>query len=217
MKEIDEILDLWESFESRANARRGAQIDQVKEDRRFLSGKQWERVDNKLYPKGRPRKTVNVLLNSVVSTVNSYQGYPFIPYSPVEEIDGVVRAFNKAGQNSRAPYDALFNSVGYGLGYLALGSDDVYDSKTQSFVTVPALYSVQNVENVFYDPDSVNVDGSDAQEAAIVEYRSKNYVRMKYGEEFLPEEGFKPRVKTHDNTNGDTTKLPQSSQRRKMS
>lgn len=204
MKKIDEILDLWDNFESRANARRGNQIDQVKEDRRFLSGKQWERVDNKLYPKGRPRKTVNVLLNSVVSTVNSYQSYPFVPYSPVEEIDKLSRAFNKAGQNSRAPYDALFNSIGYGLGYMALGSDDVYDQQTKTFVTVPALYSVQNVENVYFDPDSQNADGSDAQEAAIVEYRSKNYVRMKYGEDFLPEEGFKPRVRTHDNTNGDT-------------
>ena len=204
MKNIDEVLELWKDFESRCNTARSTQIDRIKEDRRFLGGQQWDKSDNKLYPRGRPRRVINVLSNSVTSTVNSYAGYPYKWYSANQEIDAIGNAFLKAGQNSRAPYDALYNSVAFGLGYMAIGSEDMVDNTDGTTVSVPALYSIDLVENVYFDPDSKNMDGSDAVEAAIVEYRSKAWVKAKYGEKWVTEEGVKPQVNTHDNGNSET-------------
>lgn len=44
MKTIDEVIELWKDFESRATAKRSTQISRIKEDREFLSGKQWDRT-----------------------------------------------------------------------------------------------------------------------------------------------------------------------------
>lgn len=204
MKDIEEVIDLWKKFEARASAKRSRQIERVKEDRRFLAGTQWDRNDNRLYPKGRTRRVINVLGNSIQSTVNSYSAYPYLPYSPIGESDKAATAFMRAGQNARAPYDALYSSVAFGLGYMAIGSDTAYDKATGQNVNVPALYAVKKVENVYFDPDSQNCDGSDAVEAGLVEYRSKSWVRMKYGEEFASEDGVRAVVNTKDNGNSDT-------------
>ena len=45
MKTIDEVIELWKDFESRATAKRSTQISRIKEDREFLSGKQWDKRD----------------------------------------------------------------------------------------------------------------------------------------------------------------------------
>ena len=191
MLNIEEAIDAWKKFEARANTKRTTQIDRVKEDRTFLSGEQWDNDDLNVIDDTRSsiRKTVNILGNSVNSTVNVYASYPYKFYSPNDEIDRACEAFLRSGSNGRAPYDALYNNVAFGLAYMAIGSEQVMDPQTGELVDVPALYNVDKIENVYWDPDSVEMDGHDAMEAAIVEYRSKEWVRAKYGNEWAPEKG----------------------------
>lgn len=204
MLNSEQAIEAWKKFESRANAKRGTQIDRIKEDREFLSGNQWDEDDLQIIDSTRPRRTVNVLGNSVNSTVNVYASYPYKFYSPDEEIDAACEAFLKSGSNARAPYDALYSNVAFGLGYMAIGSEQVMDPETGEEVDVPALYSVEKVENIYFDPDSIEIDGHDAMEAAIVEYRSKEWVRAKYGEEWAPAKGVRAVVNTTDNKSADT-------------
>lgn len=204
MLSIEEAIDSWQKFESRANAKRGTQIDNIKADREFLSGKQWDEDDEKIIDGTRAKKTVNILGNSVNSTVNVYASYPYKPYSPDEETDMACEAFDKAGANSRAPYDALYNNVAFGLAYLAIGSEDMWDPESGEMIPVPALYNVEKIENVYWDPDDSTIDGHDAQECGIVEYRSKEWVRAKYGEQYAPDKGVRAIVNTKDNKSADT-------------
>ena len=75
MKTIDEVIELWKDFESRATAKRSTQISRIKEDREFLSGKQWDKNDARWM---QTRSSgVNVLANSVNSTANAYANYPY--------------------------------------------------------------------------------------------------------------------------------------------
>lgn len=203
MKTIDEVIELWKDFESRATAKRSTQISRIKEDREFLSGNQWDRDDSRLIAASRPRRTINVLANSVNSTANSYANYPYKWFSDNPEVDAAADAFLKSGGNARAAYDALFSSVAFGLGYFALGSESITDESGES-VEIPALYSVDNVENVYFDPDSVEIDGRDAVEAAIVEFRSKNYIQAKYGSEWVTSKGVRPVVNVSGNIDPDT-------------
>ena len=203
MKTINEVIELWKDFESRATAKRSTQISRIKEDREFLSGDQWDSDDSRLIAASRPRRTINVLANSVNSTANSYANYPYKWFSDNPEVDAAADAFLKSGGNARAAYNALFSSVAFGLGYFALGSESITDESGES-VEIPALYSVDKVENVYFDPDSVEIDGRDAVEAAIVEFRSKNYIQAKYGSEWVTSKGVRPVVNVSGNIDPDT-------------
>lgn len=201
MKTIDEVIELWKDFESRATAKRSTQISRIKEDREFLSGQQWDKNDARWM---QTRSSgVNVLANSVNSTANAYANYPYKWFSDNPEVDAAADAFLKSGSNARAAYDVLYSNVAFGLGYFALGSETIVDEDGTQ-VEIPALYSVDKVENVYFDPDSIEIDGSDAVEAAIVEFRSKNYVEAKYGSDWVTGKGVRPVVNVTDNHNPDT-------------
>lgn len=202
MKTFEEVIELWKDFESRATAKRSTQINRIKEDRTFLSGNQWDNTDTRLIASNRPRRTINVLANSVNSTVNGYANYPYKWYSDSQEVDEAADAFLKYGSNGRAAYDVLFSSVAFGLGYFALGSETVYD-EVGNPVEIPALYSVDRVENILFDADSIEIDGRDAVEAGILEFRSKNYIEAKYGEEWVTPKGVRALVNVTDNKNPD--------------
>ena len=203
MKTIEEVIELWKDFESRATAKRSTQINRIKDDRTFLSGNQWDSTDTRLIAANRPRRTINVLANSVNSTVNGYANYPYKWFSESQEVDGAANAFLKYGSNARAAYDVLFSEVAFGLGYFALGSETVMDEEGNP-VEIPALYSVDKVENIYFDPDSIECDGRDAIEAGIVEFRSKNYIEAKYGEDWVTSKGVRALVNVTDNKNPDT-------------
>lgn len=204
MLTVEECLDKFEDFEHRCTEKRSEQISRIKEDRAFLSGEQWDKSDNKLIARNRPRRTVNVLGNSVHSTVNQYANYPYVWYHEDREVSAAGSAFLKYGSNGRAAFDVLESSVAFGLGYFCLGSETQTDPESNMQFEVPALYSMEKVENIYFDPDSVAIDGSDALEAAIVEMRSKNYIRQKYGEEWVSERGQMARVNVSDNKSSDT-------------
>lgn len=198
MLNAEEAIEKFKKFESRADAKRKKQIERIKDDRSFLGGKQWDTDDDTVYPSSRPRRTVNILSNSVNSTVNVYAAYPYKPYSPDREADEACEAFNKFGSNARAAYDVLYNQVAFGLGYFAIGSETVTAADGMQ-VDVPALYSIEKIENIYFDPDSIEIDGHDAQEACICEYRSKDWIRSKYGDDWVTEKGVRPVVNTTSN------------------
>lgn len=204
MLNVEDAIEAWKKFETRANSKRSTQIDRIKADRSFLSGEQWDTYDYQVIDGTRIHKTVNILGNSINATVNVYASYPYKFYSANQEVDAACEAFLKSGSNARAAYDALYNETAFGLAFLAIGSEQVMDPKTGEAVDVPALYNIDKVENVYFDPDSVEMDGHDAMEAAIVEYRSKEWVRAKYGDEWAPEKGVRAVVNTTDNKSCDT-------------
>ena len=203
MLDIEKAIEAWKDFESRANTKRTTQVDRIKEDRTFLSGKQWDDDDIKLYP-GRVRRTVNIVGNSVNATANVYASYPYKFWDHDKYADAACEAFLKFGSNARAAQDALYNAVAFGLAYMAFGSESVMDPESGEYVDVPALYNIEKVENVYYDPDSVTMDGSDAVEAAIVEYRSKAWICAKYGEDWVTGKEEKAPVNTAGNFSDDT-------------
>lgn len=201
MMNVEEAIKSFQEFESRATAKRETQINRIREDRAVLAGDQWSKDDKRLVGRGRVRRTVNITANAVNSTVNNYIGFPYAYMSGDGEIDGLMAAWLKTKSNERAVKEGLFGSVAFGLNYICLGTDSISDS--QGSMEVPVVYTVPDVANIYYDPDSVELDGSDAQECAIVELRSKNYVKNKYGEEYTTFTGLTPKVNVSSNQNQD--------------
>lgn len=202
MMDIEEAIRSFHDFETRASASRETQIENIKEDRAVLSGDQWSKADNRKMGRGFVKRTINVTSNAVNAVVNNYIGFPYAYFSGDSELDGLLSAWLKTKSNERAVKEALFGSVAFGLNYICIGTDTVSDN--QGSMEIPVVYTVPDIENVYFDPDSIELDGSDAIEAAIVELRSKNYIKAKYGEEFTERTGLMPFVNVSRNKNENT-------------
>lgn len=202
MLEAAEAIKKFLEFEQRASAKRSTQIDRIKEDREFLSGEQWDENDDGLISKKRCRRTVNIISNGIWSVCNQFADYPYKWYAAEEKVDTVLDSFLKTGGNQRAAYDALGSVVAFGLGYFALGSESALDENNNE-VEIPSLYNIDRLENVLYDPDSVSPTGEDAMECAIIEMRSKNYIRAKYGNDWATPNGTRSIVNVTDNKDSD--------------
>lgn len=187
--DFEQAKDSFNDFESRCQAARSEQIRRIREDRAFLSGNQWGDEDNDLIAKNRPRRTINIISNSINATRNQYSDYPYMWYTGDDELDIGSANFLKYGGNSRAAKDALLSSISFGIGAMCLGSETDSDG-----VEMPCIYAPTDICNVYIDPDSLDIDGGDAMEGAIIEYRSRDWIRKKYGEEIAGRDGDKPMV-----------------------
>lgn len=169
-----EIIDRWNQFESRCAQARDTQVSHIREDRAFLSGQQWEEEDKAQLGTDRYPRTVDVTSVSVNAIRNQYMKAPFQWYTGDSEVDQLSDSFLATRDNAKAAVDVLESVVAYGLGVFALSTEEV-DGEI-----VPCIYAPEDITKVYLDPDSTAGDGSDAYEGAIVELKSRTWVRHNY-------------------------------------
>jgi len=87
----------------------------------------------------------------------------------------------------------LRNACAYGLGFINLSID--FDKEGKA---TPVLYSIPDVTKIYFDPDSNEVDGSDARETIIIDLKSKEWIKNTYGDEFITDKGVKPLIDISD-------------------
>lgn len=178
----EDILEKFKKFAQRSREAYSEMYDRIREDRSFMSGEgQWTKEDDNFIAKTRNRVTVNVLANQVHSVANKYSTFPYTWYTGDAEIDKEIDDFFGEDSNRFATEEALLDVVSFGLGVLALGTDETADGRN-----VPVIYAVTDPERVMLDPDATELDGSDAMEGALVDYRSKEWIRVHMGEEYVP-------------------------------
>lgn len=178
----DTILEKFKKFQSRSKSAYTELYDRIRNDRSFVSGaKQWTKDDDNYIDPARNRITVNVLSNQCHSVANQYSTYPFTWYTGDPNIDREVDNFFSNDANRFASEEALLDAVSFGMGVIALGSDT--DVSGQE---IPVIYSITDPERVLLDPDSVELDGGDAMEGALIDYRSREWIRVHMGDEYVP-------------------------------
>lgn len=182
----EEILNKFKKFQSRSKAKFSGLYDRIEDNKKMLSGKQWNKRDDKFISRARNRITINVLSNQVHSVANSYSAFPFTWFSGDFNIDGEIDKFFEKDSNRFASEESVTNQVAFGLGVMAIGSDTAPSGNE-----VPVIYSVKDLNRVVLDPDSTELDGSDAMEGALVDYRSREWIRVHMGEQYLPGEDAK--------------------------
>lgn len=188
---MNELLEKFRKFQSRSKSHFSELHDRIRSERDFLSGKQWDKSDDKFFPKTRKRMMVNVLSNQINSVANQYSAFPFTWYVGDPKIDKEIDDFFSTDSNRFAVDEALRECVAHGLGVLALGTDtDISGNE------VPVIYAVTDFERILLDPDSTELDGSDSMEGGLIDYRSREWVRVHMGEAFLPAED-RPMVVTN--------------------
>ncbi len=183
-----DVLNKFKKFAARSKSAFAEMYERIRSDRSYMSGEgQWTKEDDNFIAPTRNRVTVNVLANQVHSVANKYSSYPFTWYTGYPNIDKEIDDFFSEDSNRFATEEALLDCVSFGLGVLCLGTDATADGRN-----VPVIYAITDPERVMLDPDSTELDGSDAMEGALVDYRSKEWVRVHMGEEYLPNRKAKP-------------------------
>ena len=183
-----DVLNKFKRFAARSKSAFAEMYERIRSDRSYMSGEgQWTKEDDNFIAPTRNRVTVNVLANQVHSVANKYSSYPFTWYTGDPNIDKEIDDFFSEDSNRFATEEALLDCVSFGLGVLCLGTDTTADGRN-----VPVIYAITDPERVMLDPDSTELDGSDAMEGALVDYRSKEWVRVHMGEEYLPNRKAKP-------------------------
>lgn len=184
----EDILQKFKQFAERSRDAYSEMYDRIRDDRSFMSGEgQWTKADDAFISKARNRVTVNVLANQVHSVANKYSTFPYTWFTGNPEIDKEIDDFFAEDSNRFATEEALLDVVSFGLGVLALGTDETADGRN-----VPVIYAVTDPERVMLDPDSNELDGSDAMEGALIDYRSREWIRVHMGEEYVPDKKAAP-------------------------
>ena len=181
-EEFDPIKKFKE-FEKRSRKKWKSTLNRIKEDRKYLGGDQLAKEDVDILGKDRASNKLNIVANAVRTIVNTYREQPY-RWRVVDNSTGKdSELLNQAGvtflespENSTACLEALESSVSFGLGVLVLTTDYGVDGNPE-----PTLYTITDLDNVYLDPEMTKLNGSDANEAAIVELKSRRWVENNYG------------------------------------
>ncbi len=188
MPDSEEIIRKFKRFAARSQDAYSEMFDRIREDRQFMSGHtQWTKNDDAFIEETRNRITCNVLSNQTHSVANKYSTFPYVWYTGDADIDREIDDFFSEDSNRFATEEALLSTVSFGLGIMALGSDTTADGRE-----VPVIYSIDDLERCLLDPDAESLDYSDAMETALIDYRSKEWIRVHMGEQYVPDKRSKP-------------------------
>lgn len=194
---IDELIQRFKKFESASYTKFKDLFEQIKLDRKFISGDQVDTLDHTLTDasigEGVPLMSLNVVKNAIRTVVNTYLPNTYKwQYTNSKGVDAnlntIADQFLSDADNSTATVEALSNAVGTALGVLVFSNDYDIDGSIK-----PVLYSIPDVTNVRLDPNASKLNFADATKAAIVELKSKDWFKTNYGIDYL-NEYYKPLI-----------------------
>ena len=179
-KEFDQdTLERLKKFLKDFDAKCGKDIVRMRKDRAFACGDQW----NEYVPteSGRPEAVFNIIDNFANAILNPFLSKPFdISYTqvdktstPVEKINLWAKELQNEWQTKNAIETGLDAAIKCGRGFF-------YATNTEE--KKAAIFAVDDPTMVMFDPNSTEINGSDAEQVAVVEYISKTKAKSKYSE-----------------------------------
>ena len=191
IEQFDVIKD-FQVFEKSSNDKWTTLYQNIKDDRKYISGDQNDKVDKKLIGDNVTECRLNVVGNAVRTIVNTYLPNQYKwSYENQEELTQKADEFLSDIDNNTAAVEALSNAIATGLGVLVFSTDYDIDGSVK-----PCLYSVSDVTNVRLDPVANKLNFADAKRAAIIELKPKEWIEDTYGVGSFME---KPLIDIQDN------------------
>ena len=131
----------------------------------------------------------NVVDNQINSAVNPFNAHPFkiiyeslvdVPGDLIQKLNLYVEKLSKKDDTKIAEELAIKSMATTGYGYFYVTTDTDDNGKP----TI-AIYPIEDSTLVVPDPDSVAVDGSDANQMAIIEHMSKKKAKTLFGDDVI--------------------------------
>lgn len=163
--------------------RNKSDVQRMRKDRAFACGDQWNEFVTAAGESGRPEAVFNMIDNFKNAIVNPFLARPFdISYTiestqdnSVDAINEWVRGLQNEWQTKNAIETGLIASVECGRGFFYVTNTD--DNRI-------GVFAVDDPTMVMFDPNSTEINGSDAETCAVVEYITKSKAKAKYGERY---------------------------------
>lgn len=163
------------------------------DDLEFRSGKQWpDDVENARKINHRPCLTINKMPQFERQIINDQkQNQPAVKVSPVDDFadvetakirQGLIRSIENQSDAEEAYDQAFTSAVRCGLGFFRIYSEYEHE---RSFDQVLKIGKIDNPLNVWLDPYSCKLDGSDARYGFVNTKMSRDEFEAEYGESEL--------------------------------
>nr|DAW67875.1 MAG TPA: portal protein [Caudoviricetes sp.] len=169
---MQEIIEKFLKFEKKSYQSLQDLFDRIEDDREFAFSNQFSEEDKKLLGDRAQDRNMNICRTVVKSIVNTYITNIFKPQFTDQVLQAKADMFADDPDSVTACEEALTNSVTTGLGILVFSTDSVTNE--------PIVYSLADTTMVRLDPNSKKLNAADAEEAAVIELRSKKSVARDY-------------------------------------
>ena len=139
---VEELIERFKKFERQSYDKFKDLFEQIKLDRKFISGDQCDNLDHTLTDasigEGVPLMSLNVVKNAIRTVVNTYLPNTYKwQYTNNQGVDvnlnTIADQFLSDADNSTATVEALSNAVGTALGVLVFSNDYDIDSRANLF------------------------------------------------------------------------------------
>lgn len=163
--------------------RNKSDVQRMRKDRAFACGDQWNEFVTAAGESGRPEAVFNMIDNFKNAIVNPFLARPFdisftmesTAENSVDAINEWVRGLQNEWQTKNAIETGLIASVECGRGFFYVTNTE--DNRI-------GVFAVDDPTMVMFDPNSTEINGSDAETCAVVEYITKAKAKAKYGEKY---------------------------------
>lgn len=183
------IIEQCTDFLKKSSRRYSKTLMRASKDLRRYSGDFWDDDFKKAYRSGKKRLCLqlnnwNVMCNAISSPLSSSPWHTELKNQEGElkRVQEAIDELEARNDVKTSLLDAFRKAVLTGYGFLIISTDiDPYSGEP-----VITLESVKNLQAVALDPNIMTVNGSDAEEGAVVNYVGIRKARRIYGEDVAP-------------------------------
>lgn len=189
MLEEREIINNCNNFLTRSDARFNAVINRALEDLQIYSGDFWNDKFKKKYKRNKSRLNLslnnwNVLCNAISSPVSNSPWHTELcdKTNGLEDIQELIDNIESDNDSKSAMIDAFRKACLTGYGYMIVTT--IADEMTGEPKIV--IESANRINAVAFDPSVATVEGSDAEEGAILNFIPLKKAKRLYGDDVVP-------------------------------
>lgn len=188
--EDKEIIECCSDFLKKSNTRYNTVINRAINDLEMYSGNFWNDNMRKTYRKGKSRVCLSmnnwqVISNAIASPFSNSPWHAELTDKTDPERQTLQKNINEVeaeNDTKTSLQDAFRKSVLTGYGYVVVSTDiDVFSGEPKVVIE-----SAKQINSVALDPNINTVDGSDAEEGAIINYISIKKAKRLYGDDVIP-------------------------------
>ena len=188
--EDKEIIECCSDFLKKSNTRYNTVINRAISDLEMYSGNFWNDNMRKTYRKGKSRVCLSmnnwqVISNAIASPFSNSPWHAELTDKTSPERQTLQKNINEVeaeNDTKTSLQDAFRKSVLTGYGYVVV-STDIDDFSGEPKVVIE---SAKQINSVALDPNINTIDGSDAEEGAIINYISIKKAKRLYGDDVIP-------------------------------
>lgn len=180
---MEEIINKCQDFLKRSSARYAKTMTNAMNNMRVYSSNFWTDDNIKMYRKGKKRlrlalNNYNVVANAIASPISNSPWHTHL----IEDngLQDAIDAIEQENDNKSSIIDSFRKEVLVGNGFIVATTVDNGDGPTIAFE------SAKNISSIALDPHINTVDGSDAEEGAVINYISVKKAQRLYGDDVVP-------------------------------